>query len=160
MLSDMTVTNFYNYGTMNQIEAGATQTNNYYGATAESVPASAYTDEVVGRAIAALNGEEKPLCEKQLFLAVIKVLAAKCGWSPTWAASCERINRLEVAQELAVRCDYNNLKASIALKFAGLDYKDWETYEPRESERAVFRKNRALAKLFEEELDRQLQQPH
>ena len=71
-----------------------------------------------------------------------------------------RINRLEVAQELAVRCDYNNLKASIALKFAGLDYKDWETYEPRESERAVFRKNHALAKLLEEELDRQLQQPH
>ena len=68
----MTVTNFYNYGTMNQIEAGATQTNNYYGVKGgESVPASAYTDEVVGRAIVALNGEGKPLCEKQLFLAVL-----------------------------------------------------------------------------------------
>lgn len=28
----MTVTNFYNYGTMNEVEAGATQINNYYGA--------------------------------------------------------------------------------------------------------------------------------
>ena len=46
------------------------------------------------------------------------------------------------------------------MKFAGLDYKDWETYEPRESERAVFRKNKARAKLFEEELDRQVQQLH
>ena len=38
---------------------------------------------------------------------------------------------LPVASTLEVRCDYNNLKASIALKFASLDYKDWETYEPR-----------------------------
>lgn len=27
----MEVTNFYNYGTMNQVEPGATQINNYYG---------------------------------------------------------------------------------------------------------------------------------
>ena len=27
----MEITNFYNYGTMNQIEPGATQINNYYG---------------------------------------------------------------------------------------------------------------------------------
>ena len=27
----MEVTNFYNYGTMNEVEAGATQINNYYG---------------------------------------------------------------------------------------------------------------------------------
>ena len=156
----MTVTNFYNYGTMNQVEAGATQINNYYGtAGAQETPMSAYTDEVVGRAIAALNGEGKPLCEKQLYLAIIKVLAAKCGWSSKWQTSCARINELSIASELEVKCDYNNLKASIALKFASVDYKDWETYEPRDSERAVFRKNRALAKLFEEELDRQLQTP-
>ena len=157
----MTVTNFYNYGTMNKIEDGATQINHYYGKPEEAaIPASAYTNEVVGRAILALNGEGKPLCEKQLFLAVIKVLAAKCGWSDKWAVSCERINSLQAASEFAIKCDYNNLKAPIALKFAGLDYKDWEAYEPRESERAVFKKNKALAKLFEEELDRQLQQPH
>lgn len=29
----MEVTNFYNYGTMNEVEAGATQINNYYGTT-------------------------------------------------------------------------------------------------------------------------------
>lgn len=76
----MTVTNFYNYGTMNEVEAGATQINHYYGKQEDAaIPASAYTDEAVGRAIMALNGEKKPLCEKQLFLAIIKVLAAKCG---------------------------------------------------------------------------------
>ena len=157
----MTVTNFYNYGTINKIEKGTTHIYNYNSQPDDdAIPPSDYTDEVVGRAILALNGEEKPLCEKQLFLAIIKVLMAKCGWSNKWGLSCERINSLPEASEFAIKCDYNNLKSSIALKFAGLDYKDWETYEPRESERAVFRKNKALAKLFEEELDRQMQSPH
>ena len=31
----MDVTNFYNYGTMNQVEEGATQINNYYNTPAE-----------------------------------------------------------------------------------------------------------------------------
>ena len=53
-------------------------------------------------------------------------------------------------KELAVKCDYNNLKASIALKFAGLDYKDWETYEPSSSERMIFKKCKAVADAFDE----------
>ena len=152
-------------GTVNGdvIEAGGVKnvtnvTNNYYGKQEDAaIPASAYTDEVVGRAIMALNGENKPLCEKQLFLAIIKVLAAKCGWTSKWATSCERINGLDAAAHFEVKCDYNNLKAPIALKFAATDYKDWEDYKPRDSERLVFAKNKALAKLFEEELDRQVQ---
>ena len=31
----MDITNFYNYGTMNQVEPGATQINNYYGSEKE-----------------------------------------------------------------------------------------------------------------------------
>lgn len=156
----MEITNFYNYGTMNQVEPGATQINNYYGAAgADAVPQSAYTDDVVGRAIVALNGSKKPLCEKQLFLAIIKVLSCKCGWSGKWATSCERINQLPIAEGLEVKCDYNNLKSSIAFKFASQDYRDWATYEPTLGEREIFRKNKALAQLFEEELDRQIRAP-
>ena len=44
----------------------------YYGDQSSNIPVSAYTDEVVGNAILALNGLKKPLCEKQLFLAIIK----------------------------------------------------------------------------------------
>ena len=140
------------------VESGAKVVYQEYAAPREA-PVSAYTDEVVGRAILALNGEGKPLCEKQLFLGIIKVLAAKCGWSSKWATSCERINGLAAAAGFEVKCDYNNVKGPSALKFASLDYKDWEDYVPRDSERAVFRKNKALAQLFEEELDRQLEAP-
>ncbi len=31
----MTITNFYNYGTMNEVQAGATQINYYYGKSEE-----------------------------------------------------------------------------------------------------------------------------
>ena len=124
-------------------------------AAPQKIPASAYTDEVVGRAIMALNGEKKPLCEKQLFLGIIKVLAAKCGWSSKWATSCDRINELPVAASFEVKCDYNNVKGPCALKFASLQYAEWEDYEPTPTERDVFYKNRHLAALFEEELDRQ-----
>lgn len=129
-------------------------TENYYGSSATE-PAGAYTDEVVGRAILALDGKDKPLCEKQLFLAIIKVLAAKCGWSGKLATSCDRINRLPIAPMLEVKCDVQNLRAPSALRFASLRYDEWERYEPRDNEREVFRKNKALAKLFEMELDRQ-----
>ena len=128
----------------------------YYGDQSSNIPVSAYTDEVVGNAILALNGLKKPLCEKQLFLGIIKVLSAKCGWSSKWATSCDRINQLEVASGFEVKCEANNLKAPSALKFASLDYSEWEDYDPSPTERDVFNKNKTLAKLFEEELDKQI----
>lgn len=119
---------------------------------------SNYTDDVIARAIIALNGDKKPLCEKQLFLGIIKVLNDVCGWSGKWQTNCDRINDLPLikATDLEVKCDYNNLKSSIALKFASLEYEEWEDYTPKSSERDIFKKNRTVAKLFLEELDRQI----
>lgn len=119
---------------------------------------SSYTDDVIAKAIIELNGDKKPLCEKQLYLGIIKVLNDICGWSGKWQTNCDRINELPLIKstDLEVKCDYNNLKSSIALKFASLDYKEWEDYEPKTSERDIFKKNKNLAKLFVEELDRQI----
>lgn len=41
----MEVTNFYNYGTMNQVEPGATQINHYYGSEKPEEEANLYADE-------------------------------------------------------------------------------------------------------------------
>ena len=51
----MEVTNFYNYGTMNQVEAGATQINNYYGqavAQQAEAEAEAPTEQQMKQAVA------------------------------------------------------------------------------------------------------------
>lgn len=121
-----------------------------------------YTDEVVARAIMAINGKLKPLCEKQLYLAIIKVLSYKCGWSPRWQTSCDHINELPYIKEadLEIKCDYNNLKGPIGMRFATLEYPEWEEYMPKATERDIFQKNKALAHLFEEELDRQIRTPY
>ena len=128
------------------------------------VPATThtYTDDMIARAIITLDGYQKPLCEKQLFLGIIKVLRSKCGWCGKWQTCCDRINELPIIKEsdLEVKCDYNNLKAPCALKFASVDYKDWNEYEPSAAERDIFRKNKDLAQLFEEELERQIMEPH
>ena len=117
---------------------------------------------MIARAIIALDGYQKPLCEKQLFLGIIKVLRSKCGWCGKWQTCCDRINELPIIKvsDLEVKCDYNNLKAPCALKFASVDYKDWNEYEPSAAERDIFRKNKDLAQLFEEELERQIMEPH
>lgn len=130
----------------------------YHGQENAQTPKSAYTDEVIARAIMAVNGEKKPLCEKQLFLAVIKVLKYKCGWTDKWESACDRINDLPMikAMGLAVKCDYNNVKAPSALKFAAMDYDEWPTYVPSASEKELFNKNKSVGEAFAEELDKQL----
>ena len=57
---------------------------------------------------------------------------------------------------LAVKCDYNNVKAPSALKFAAMDYDEWQTYVPSASEKVLFDKNKSVGEAFAEELDKQL----
>ena len=146
------------------INSGGSTENNLHGNEVETKeepkPASPsdYTDEVIAKAIMAINGKLKPLCEKQLYLGIIKVLSKKCGWSPKWQTSCDHINELPLIKDadLEVKCDYNNLKGPIGMRFASLEYPEWEDYEPKATERDLFLKNKAIAHLFEEELDRQI----
>jgi len=153
------VVNYFQGATINNLIINGNMNKSgtdYYQSAATHAQKPAYTDEVVARAIAAINGKDKPLCEKQLFLAVVKVLVSKCGWSGKLATVCERINSLPGAERLEVKCEYNNVKKIAVLRFAAMDYSQWEDYQPREGERDVFRKNKALAQTFEEELDRQM----
>ena len=149
------------YGTVNNLNNGPVTyqgpvTNNNSAAAPAATPKSAYTDEIVSRAIVALNGDNKPIYEKQLFLGICKVLVCKCGWTGKIPAICDRINGLPIAETLQVKCDYKNLKSPSALKFASLEYDEWEDYEPKDMEKVIFKKNKATADAFAEELDKQL----
>ena len=52
----MTITNFYNYGTMNEVEAGATQINNYYGKSEEGQEVE-QMQEICSKGLEALRSE-------------------------------------------------------------------------------------------------------
>lgn len=154
------IVNYFQGATIHNLVINGNMTKNgteNYEKDAQQTPKSLYTDEVIARSIVAIDGIQKPLCEKQLFIAVIKVLKYKCGWTEKWEAACDRINALPIIKEtaLAVKCDYNNLKAPSALKFASLDYEQWKDYVPGIIESEVFKKNKSVGEAFAEELDKQ-----
>lgn len=117
--------------------------------TEEKHDASKVTDEQVSKAIISINGEKRPLNEKQLFLGVICVLMSKYGWTGKFSACCTRINNLPHKEMFEKECDYNCIKVITAYKFASIDYKDWETYTPNDSERGIFRKCKVVADAFD-----------
>jgi len=57
----MEVTNFYNYGTMNQVEPGATQINHYYGSEKpeEEAVEPVEDEELTRRLVPLFNSEEE-----------------------------------------------------------------------------------------------------
>ena len=107
-------------------------------------------DEEISRAIISICGKEKPLNEKQLFLGVICVLLSKYGWAGNWAACCEKISKLPMYDTFDKKCDYNSIKVLTAYKFASVDYKDWDDYNPSPSERIIFKKCKYVADAFDE----------
>lgn len=113
------------------------------------------TDEQISKAIMAINGEKKPLNEKQLFLGVLCVLISKYGWNSKWITCCSRINNLPKNEMFEKPCDYNSIKVLTAYRFANIDYKEWEKYEPSESERLIFRKCKFVADAFDRALSMQ-----
>lgn len=133
---------FDNHGTMTL--------SNYMGGNSSEKPK--VTDEQICKAIISINGENKPLNEKQLFLGVISVLLSKYGWSGKWSSCCERINNLPMKELFEKVCDYNCIKVLTAFKFASVDYKDWNNYVPSDRERTIFKKCKAVADAFDEAL--------
>lgn len=127
--------------------------NNYEHASKEEK--TKVTDEQIARAIISITGEKKPLNEKQLFLGVICVLLSKYGWSGKWATCCTKINSLPMNEMFEKKCDYNSIKVLTAYKFASVDYKDWEDYEPSDFERAIFKKCKSVADAFDEAINMQ-----
>ena len=110
------------------------------------------SDEQISKAIIAISGDEKPLNEKQLFLGVICVLISKYGWVGKFSTCCNRINNLPMREMFEKECDYKSIKVLTAYKFANVDYKEWSSYEPRDIERGIFRKCKAVADAFDEAL--------
>lgn len=108
------------------------------------------SDEQISQAIISISGDKKPLNEKQLFLGVICVLLSKYGWSGRWTECCARINNLPMRSLFEKECDYNSIKILTAFRFASVDYKDWDSYEPSRSEAGIFKKCKAVADAFDE----------
>ena len=145
--------NYFQGATINNLVINGNMNKNgedHYENTENQHNTSKVTDEQISKAIIAINGDNKPLNEKQLFLGVICVLMSKYGWTGKFSTCCARINNLPQKELFEKACDYNCIKVITAYKFASIDYKDWETYIPNDSERVIFRKCKLVADAFDE----------
>jgi len=124
--------------------------DNHYHESKNHETKERVTDDQISKAIISINGDRKPLNEKQLFLGVICVLLSKYGWSGKFSQCCSRINSLPMKDMFEKECDYNSIKILTAYRFASVDYKEWEKYEPSSMERGIFKKCKAVADAFDE----------
>jgi hypothetical protein len=131
--------------------------DNHYHAGCMNKGKTSISDEQISKAIISINGKNKPLNEKQLFLGIICVLLSKYGWTGNWSSCCERINSLPMKEQFYKECDYNSIKIITAYKFASVDYKEWSSYEPKTYEQAIFKKCKAAAEAFDEALHEQIE---
>ena len=148
------ITNYFQGATIHNLVINGNMnrsgTENYYGERQQEK--REYTDEQIARAITAISGEGKPLSLMKHFVGVICVLQSM-GWPQKFATCCTRINQLPGHEYYPVRCDSNAIKSTQALKFASVDYKEWDTYNPKPGEEAaVFKECKFAADSFVEVL--------
>ena len=108
----MEVTNFYNYGVMNEVEAGATQINNFYGKHAEG--ALTQTEQDIHEALEGLmdardEAGEVVMHDLDQWYAVFRVLSQFCGF-PTKPKEFEQSMHNMGADELRVPCKYESFR--------------------------------------------------
>ena len=128
--------------------------NEYYNNTGEK---PRYSDAEIARAITAVSGKGQPLSLKRHFVGIICVLQSM-GWPRQFATCCTRINSLPGHENFPVDCDSNAIKSTQLMRFTSVDYKEWDSYEPKNPEEAgVFRECKWAADSFLEMLNMQSQ---
>lgn len=110
------------------------------------------TDEVVGRTLAAMAGEGKPINCKQKW--------AGAYWYLRWAYNypvdpqefCKRIQNLPYADGLEVSCNYENIRKLATLSFMEQDPRQMDKVKPSKMDNQAFMQCREIALLLEEKL--------
>lgn len=112
------------------------------------------TDEQVGRAITAINGQI--LNNYQRWFGVVHYLSTMCGWPSNPMECCERINRLPGHEKWALACKYENIRKFPSDKYGRIPYSEWDEYKPKDGERH-FLEFRDVARSFDEQLKVEMQ---
>ena len=134
------------------VESGATV--NYYEQAEPAGRRGVPTDEQVGRAIAAINGQI--LNSYQRWFGVVHYLSTMCGWPSNAKECCERINRLPGHEQWAWPCKYENIRKFPSDKYGRIPFSEWDEYKPKNTERN-FLEFRDVARSFDEQLQIEMQ---
>lgn len=111
-----------------------------------------FTDEQIARAIEAICGEDKPLCEKRLWAAVYWCLRWYCNFPVKGSEFCDRIEKLPFSKKLDPGCCYENIRKLVTLSFMSLDCRNMETVKPSRVDEDFFAQCRVVVLALTQEL--------
>ena len=113
-----------------------------------------FTDEQVARAIEAICGEGKPLDSKQKWAGVQWLLRWECNYPARAREFCERIASLPLSEDLAYRCEYNNIRPYSTLSFLNDDPRQINNVRYSKNDEGAFLQLREVALALHEELQK------
>lgn len=96
------------------------------------------TDEELAVAISSINGNGKVLDEFQKWLGVCCLVQSRYDYPHDMKSCCERLAALPYKTKPQFPCRYENVRKVAAYGFAREDYKYWESYKPKKTEKKYF----------------------
>lgn len=113
--------------------------------------AGGFTDEQIAKAIAAINGDGKPLDSKRKWAAVHWYLRWACNFPPSPKDFCERVAGLPL-EGLQYECDYTSIRHFSTLTFMNQDARQMDKVKPSRQDEAFFLQCREVALALAQEL--------
>lgn len=112
-----------------------------------------YTDEQIARALTAVVGEGRAIDCKQKWAGALWLLRWRCNFPAKAQDFCQRVNALPFEQELAIKCEYNNIRQLSTLSFMNEDARQLDSVKYSKRDEQMFFQLRSVVV----ELDRELQ---
>lgn len=118
-----------------------------------------YSDKQVADALLNVVGKNKVIDNKQKWAGAYWLLRWECNYPVKPLDFCQKIEQLPFSRELAIKCDYNNIRPLSTLSFMNQDARFPEAVNCPKSEKAVFLQMRSVVIELEKELEKTLSQP-
>ena len=111
-----------------------------------------YSDAQVCTALSNIVGKGKAIDSKQKWAGALWLLHWRCGYPIKAQDFCERIERLQLPQDLEYKCDYRNIRELATLSFIGEDATHMDQVRYSKNDEAAFLQLRGVAIALDKEL--------
>ena len=111
-----------------------------------------YSDAQVCTALSNIVGKGKAIDSKQKWAGALWLLHWRCGYPVKAQDFCERIERLQLPQDLEYKCDYRNIRELATLSFIGEDATHMDQVRYSKNDEAAFLQLRGVAIALDKEL--------
>lgn len=132
------------------INGNMSKSGNEYFTSASEHPE--YSDAQVCTALSNIVGKGKAIDSKQKWAGALWLLHWRCGYPAKAQDFCERIERLQLPEDLEYKCDYRNIRELATLSFINEDATHMERVKYSKNDQAAFLQLRDVAMALDKEL--------